>query len=722
MSHVRVVFLWHMHQPSYRDPLDGTVVLPWVRLHALKDYLGMVQILGDTPGVHVTFNLVPSLLDQIAAYVRGDAREPLQSASLKPASELDEAERVLALRGMFMAHRRNLIGRFPRFVELVEQRGSRTDDVSLRAAAGHFSTQDFLDLQVVSRLAWFDLGWQETDPVVRELVAKGRGFDEQDKRRLAERERALLAAVIPAYREAAGRGQIELATSPYYHPILPLLCDTDAHHEAHPGARLPRRFRHPEDAADQIRRAIARHAACFGRAPDGMWPSEGSVSEEAVLEMARAGIRWTASDEGVLERSVNRPLHRDSHGTAYPLEVLYRPWVRSTSAGEVRILFRDRALSDLIGFSYSGMAPERAADDLLDRFRRVGEKWRAHGIAGAPVIPVILDGENAWEYFRDGGRVFLKAVYRGIEADPGLEAVTVSEALRACQAHEIPRVFAGSWIHADFSVWIGHADDRRAWDLLGDARDALAASEGRASPEALERAWGAFRVACGSDWCWWYGEDHNSDNDLEFDRLFRRNLRAVFEALALPVPEVLGETLITTRRFESRHSRPTGAVLPVLDGEITTPDEWVAAGVHRVSLGAMRQGSGTLKEIRFGVGGERLHVLVESSLPARELLATGELALSFPGPTTLRYRVHPRDGGVEVRREERMAMGWIPSSSAARAAVASVLEIAIPLGELRPGPDRTVEFRVLLVRAGVEVERHPDVGPIGIDLEEVSRD
>jgi alpha-amylase/alpha-mannosidase (GH57 family) len=718
---IRVTFLWHMHQPSYRDPLDGTVILPWVRLHALKDYLGMVRLVEEFPEVHVTFNIVPSLLDQLEAYVRGEAQEALLRVTLEPAEQLDEAARVAALRGLLMAHRENLIGRFPRLVELLERRGKPTDEASLRAAAGRFSVQDFRDLQVLGLLAWFDRDWQGRDPVLRELIERGRQFGEADKARLAERQAALLAEIVPAYRRAAERGQVELTTSPYYHPILPLLCDTEAHHEASPGAPLPRRYRHPEDAQDQIRRAADRHASVFGRPPSGLWPPEGSVSEEAVLEMARAGIGWTASDEGVLERSVGRPLHRDSRGTAYPLELLYRPWVRRTAAGDVKLVFRDRALSDLIGFSYAGMEPERAAADLLERFHRVGERWTAQGLAGEPVVTVILDGENCWEYYRDGGRVFLRALYAGIQSDPALAAVTIGEALSTSPVSELPRVFAGSWIRADFSVWIGHADDRRAWELLGEARDALEGARGHLPDEVVESAWEAFRAACGSDWCWWYGEEHSSENDLEFDRLYRRHLQFVYDRLGIPLPEAVTRTLITTRRIEARHSRPTGGISPVLDGEATTPGEWVAAGVYRVSLGAMHWGSRLVQEVRFGVGDDRLYVLVQTQGPARGRLQRLGLALSFPGPTTLRYRLGA-PGGTALAREERTALGWVPTATRARAAAGSVLEVEIPLSELRPGPGRTLEFRVLVLEGGVELERHPDAVPLQLHLEEVTRD
>ncbi len=721
----RLAILWHMHQPSYKDPLDGTYVLPWVRLHALKDYWGMVAILSETPAVHVTFNLVPSLLDQLEEYASGTAREAELRLGLAPAEGLHESEKVYLLRASFMAHPENLIGRFPRFAELHERRGPEHDEASLHAVAHRFTPAEMRDLQVLAKLAWMDLEWCRDDPTLRALVEKGRDYTEEDKRALADRERALLAAIIPAYRRAADEGRIELSASPYYHPILPLLCDSDAHREAHPGASVPRRFRHPEDAADQIQRALARHAQVFGRPPAGMWPSEGSVSEEAVTEMARAGLRWTASDEGVLERTLQRPLHRDSRGTAHPVDVLYRPWIRRTPAGEIAMLFRDRTLSDLIGFSYSGSDPEHAAHDLLDRVRQVGEAWARAGLAGDPVVPVILDGENAWEHFPDGGRLFLRRLYQGLQADPEVQAVTVSEAIAAGERGELPRVFAGSWIHADFHVWIGHADDRRAWDLLGAAREALSAAEaeGRVSAEALERAREAFRVASGSDWCWWYGDDHSSENDFEFDRLFRRHLRAVYEALGRPAPEALSETIITTRHLEVRQSRPAGEVTPVLDGEITSPDEWEGAGVHRVPLtGAMHRGTQVVRAVRFGTGGRRLHVMVEPSTGAlRDLLARVELMVSFPGPEALRYRVRGEDGRAVLTREAWTEMGWVVAPSRAQVEVATVLELSIPVRELHPGPGQTVEFRVLVVQGRTELERHPEAGPIELGLEEVAR-
>jgi alpha-amylase/alpha-mannosidase (GH57 family) len=723
---VRVALLWHMHQPSYRDPMDGSLVLPWVRLHALKDYWGMVELLREFPQVHLTLNLVPSLVDQIAAYASGEAHEPLQRLSMKPADELTADERVTALQAFFMAHERNVIGRFPRYSQLLEQRGASREETALRAAAVRFSHQDLLDLQLLSKLAWFDYDLCEKDPLLRHLIVKGAHFSEEDKLRLAEREQALIAAVLPAYRRAAESGQVELSTSPYYHPILPLLCDTETHHEACPGAPLPHRFKHPEDAADQIHRAVARHTAVFGIPPQGLWPSEGAVSDEVATIVARAGLRWMASDEGVLERSAGRPLHRDSRGTVHPLDLLYRPWVRNTSAGPLSILFRDRALSDLIGFSYSSLEPQAAAHDLLERLRRIGESWERHGLSGDPVVPIILDGENAWEYFREGGRVFLRALYAGLASDTStLRATTMTEALDGAEAAVLPRVFAGSWIHADFNVWIGHADDRRAWDQLSYARDALDAAVGRVPDDAIERAREIFRAACGSDWCWWYGEDHTSETDIQFDLLYRRHLRAIYGTLGLPAPDALDEPLITTRSISVRHSRPTGTLAPVLDGCFTSPAEWIGAGVYRASAfggGTMQRGVENIRVVRFGTGDDHLQLLVETTGPALALLAQAEIQVSFPGPTTSRYSVRAASGAVSLERSEKTSLGWVPAKTNARAAARTVLELSVPLSELRPGPGRELAFRLALVSQGVEIERHPDIAPIRFDIEEVARD
>ena len=712
-ARVRVALVWHMHQPSYRDPVHGAYVLPWVRLHALRDYLGMVRLLDATPGVHATFNLVPSLLDQVETYARDEALEGELRVGLVPAAHLTPDERVFALRTLFLMSE-PLLAPWPRLRELRDRRGARASEPELHRAAAAFTDQDFRDLQVLSKLAWFDLDWLAHDPVVRALAEKGQGYDEDDKRRLRGRELALLREILPAYRDAAERGRIEIATSPYYHPILPLLADSDAHREAHPHAPLPRRFRHPDDALDQITRARARHAEVFGRRPDGLWPSEGSVSDEVVDLAARAGVRWLASDEGVLERSLGVPLERHAEGGLGRPDLLYVPWVRRTAAGDVRLLFRDRTLSDLIGFVYSKWRPEDAAADMLERLRAVGKRWTAARLPGVPLVPIILDGENAWEHFADGGRVFLAALYRGLQEDPALEPVTVAEALARTPARELPRVFAGSWIDADFSVWIGHADDRRAWDALGDARDALASPPEGLPAGELARAWEAYRAAAGSDWCWWYGDDRSSANDADFDRLFRRQLEVVYRCLGREPPPDLQRTFITTHAFRVLDHGPSGPVTPTVDGRIAPGHEWAQAGAYRApQAGSMARGGAGIRALRFGVGADGLCLLVETAGPARELLRSAEIRVDLGAPRTLRYRLTQADAETRVQRERELE-GWRAEPTAARAVADEVLEVAIPWSEVAAGTG-PVAFAVSVWQSGAELERHPDGARIEVE-------
>jgi alpha-amylase/alpha-mannosidase (GH57 family) len=386
----RVALLWHMHQPSYEDAVTGEHILPWVRLHALKDYYGMVAMLREFPGVRMTFNLVPSLLVQLEAFAEDRARDRFLESSVKPAADLEAGEVEFVLANFFHAHRRFMIDAYPRYGELLARR-----DAALR-----FSVEDLRDLQVWHKLAWVDPLYLDGDARVRALVDKGRDFSEDDKVILREVELELLNRIIPEYRAAAERGQIELSASPFYHPILPLLCDSDVYLRTHPGARRPRQpFRRPEDAAAHLERASACHTRLFGKAPVGLWPSEGSVSDAIVPLVAAAGYRWMATDELILARTLEMSLTRDSHGRVEQPEQLYAPYNLRAGGAEVGCLFRDHALSDLIGFTYSGWPAHAAAEDFVARLADAGRRYGERTGGEDAVVTIILDGENAWEHF-----------------------------------------------------------------------------------------------------------------------------------------------------------------------------------------------------------------------------------------------------------------------------------------------------------------------------------
>ena len=358
-----------MHQPYYKDLVTGEYRLPWVRLHALKDYYGMVKLLDEFPAMRQTFNLVPSLIEQLQDYVAGAARDPFLDAASRPAQEMGLKEKLFVLRYLFQANVDNMIGRYPRYRELWSEFRTRPEDAS--AAAQRLRDTDITDLQVLSQIAWMDEFFLD-DPDIHGLIDKGRNYSLQDQQLVMARQREFLARVLPAYAEAGKRGAIEISTSPFYHPILPLLCDTDIGAVSHGGLPLPsHRFHHPEDARQQIERGLKLHEQVFGMRPRGMWPSEGSVSDQVLGIADEVGLNWVATDEGVLGRSVGATFRRDGKGNldAAGADQLYRVYRWRQNSAAMNVVFRDHSLSDLIGFVYSGVPAKDAAQDFIRRVK-----------------------------------------------------------------------------------------------------------------------------------------------------------------------------------------------------------------------------------------------------------------------------------------------------------------------------------------------------------------
>jgi alpha-amylase/alpha-mannosidase (GH57 family) len=736
----RVAILWHMHQPYYQDLVTREHILPWVRLHALKDYFGMVALLREFPDVRLTFNLVPSLLVQLEAFAADRAHDRYLDIGTKPAEALTPDEASFMDRNFFHAHPDRMIAVYPRYAQLLAMRG--------RAPGGTpaYSRQELRDLQVWQKLAWIDPLFLDRDPRVRALIDKGRQFSEDDKAVLRTVELELLNAVIPEYRDAARRGQIELSTSPFYHPILPLLCDTNVYREQHPASAMPRRrFAHPEDALEQLTRAVQYHELLFGAKPAGVWPSEGSVSNAMVPLVARAGFSWMATDEQILARTLGVAFTRDAAGYLDQPEQLYRPYEISVAGARTAAMFRDHTLSDLIGFVYANWNADAAADDFVGRLVEAGRRYarqRRSGDPAEPVIPIVLDGENAWEHFEGGGRPFLRALYARLSRHPELRTVTMGEACGDATA-SLNGVAAGSWIDADFYIWIGHADDHRAWSQLADARDALGEALGANAPaapdaQAVARAHEELLIAEGSDWFWWYGDDHSSEHDAEFDDLFRRHLRNVYGLLQRPVPDDLYVTNISVGSRPDEAVPPTGFLRPVIDGVNTSYFEWLSAGVldvRRVSgtMHAVERQGPVLARIAFGCDRERLYARLDGREPAADLLAKGfEFSLKFTEPAGVRISSRlASDGRVAVSRWEHIGSPpqWAergPGGAAVGARL--ILEVGVPLAELgvtSKGPDaggddrdddgrgRLGFFVAVYDGNGVEIERH---GPIELPV------
>jgi alpha-amylase/alpha-mannosidase (GH57 family) len=581
-------FLWHMHQPFYKDLWTGHYKLPWTRLHALKDYAGMVRVLDPFPTVHQTFNLVPSMLTQIEDYATGKASDPFFDCAIIPAEDLTDAQRLFVMRYFFQANIDHMVRRHPRYGELYDRRFEK------------FGMQELRDLQIFSQLVWFDEDQAAQDEELQGLMRKGRDFSLADQEMLTRKQRESLVDVLPVYRDYAARKQIEISTTPFYHPILPLLCDSDMGAVSSPGMTLPERFSYPKDARVQLERASSYMRRTLGVNPVGLWPSEGSISDEVLALAADCGFQWAASDNGVLSRTLQ---------TDAGCELTYQAYEWNRDDRAMKLLFRDHYLSDLIGFEYSRMDPSAAADHFLDRIR--------HNAGGREaLVPIVLDGENAWEWYYQQGRPFLRELYKRIADAPDLEAVTVSEALEKFEPHKLGHVFPGSWINANFNIWIGAEEDNRAWTYLLAARRAYDAHSTEVSEAARQLAFEEILIAEGSDWCWWYGPEHGSDNREEFDQIYRDHLSNVYRALNLEVPEVLQHPILHHQPMEGDlHERPSNEIDVILDGEVTSAFEWMGAGRFRPDSrsGAMHGGAPPAREMFYGFRGGCVFVRLDGA-------------------------------------------------------------------------------------------------------------
>ena len=700
---IHVAFVWHMHKPYYRSARTGAFQMPWARLHALKDYLDMVEVLADYPTIHQTFNLVPSLVEQLEDYASGGVTDVYWEHAITPAAELLPSERAFIVERMCERADHPRAKSHPRYLQLAQKRESEACR-GWDTCGGLFSVDELRDLQIWFDLAWFDPTLLEA-PALAALVERGRDYREEDKLVLAQVQRDMLARVIPAYKDAAGRGQIELSTSPYFHPILPLLANSDAARVGAGDTVLPhRRFAHPEDAWEQVDTGAAKHERVFGARPRGMWCSEQAVGEDVLPLLMRAGIEWTISDQTVLSRSLSGSAPAGSAaggaaGEAGPASRSpYMPYLLRRQEGDMAIIFRDHTLSDLVGFGYQSWDSREAAHDLLGRIRAIGAE-------GAPLVTIALDGENAWEYYPHDGRDFLRHLYEGLAADPAIRCVTVSEHLERHPATErLDWLHTGSWIGGDLRTWSGDPGHNAAWDLLHDARD-LAASrryaagggdrvggvEGPADADrqaggapadadplgAAEAAWRHILVAEGSDWFWWFGEHHHTELDYIWDLEFRQHLQEVYRCLGDPVPVRLYLPVLTAAPA-TRPALPMGTIEPVIDGRLRNDDGWDAAGLLPPDhASTMQRADGTrIVEARFGWGAEHLYLL----LIPRDVTDLEGLELEL--------RVTPAGGEDESSFQMALAEGGQIEVSCsqcghlagtARGAWGDVVEIALPM-------------------------------------------
>lgn len=738
-----VAFIWHQHQPLYKSRLENKYRLPWVRLHGTKDYLDLVLLLERYPKLHQTVNLVPSLLLQLEDYAAGRAFDPYLSIALTAAETLNREQRLFAIDHFFDAHHRTLIDPHPRYAELYQQHQEKGQEWCLE----HWQPQDYSDLMAWHNLAWIDPLFRQ-DPEIAAWLDQGKGFTLSDRQRIYSKQQAIISRIIPQHRQMQERGQLEITTTPYTHPILPLLTDTDAGRVAIPKMKLPRfRFQWAEDIPRHLSKAKQVYRERFGCEPRGLWPSEQSVSPAILPDIAAQGFQWLCSDEAVLGWTLQHFFHRDGVGTVQEPELLYRPYRLETPEGDLAIVFRDHRLSDLIGFSYSAMESRRAATDLVGQLEAISRtlKSRQSHPGGTALdcpwlVTIALDGENCWEFYELDGKPFLENLYQILSEHPTIKLVTVSEFLdQFPPTVTLPadQIHSGSWVDGSFSTWIGDPAKNRAWDLLTQARQTLARH-----PEATEDnnpdAWEALYAAEGSDWFWWFGAGHSSNQDAVFDQLFREHLAALYQALNEPIPPELSQP-IELHPADGDH-RPLSFIHPVIDGQGDEQD-WNQAG--QIEIGGARgtmHRSSPIQRLWYGV--DHLNFYLRVDFKAGAKLGTDfppELHLlwfypdhpmpvsaapiaELPDKAPVNYLFHHHLGINLLTQsywfqEAGDFYQWHSRLSRAQIAIDACLELAVPWADLQlVEPDWSLRLLVVLADEGRYVDYLPDQALIPVDI------
>ena len=575
---------WHQHQPLYYQDADGVYTRPWVRVHATKDYLDMAQKVAAYEDVHVTFNITPTLIRQLNE-IAGGAKDIYWVLAEKPVSELTDEEKCFILERFFDANWENVIPNYPRYQELLELRGG-TDEAAIEAAMLTFTDQDYLDLQVWFNLAWFDPAFLAEEPLLS-LVDQGEGFTDADKEILFTEVLDVVREVIPYMERLQKKGQIEVTTTPYAHPILPLIYENQLALVGDPSAIMPDiEFAYPQDAEEHLAASVEIYEENFGKDVRGLWPGEGAVADEIVPLVAEAGFTFMQTGEPVLAKSLGiDSFTRDSQGFVQEADDLYRPYYVTDEEGDqVAVFFRDGTLSDNIGFVYAGISGEAGAADLVEHLEAIHADFIANEAEGPHIVSIILDGENAWENYPNDGNDFLNALYQKLSESEVLQTVTPSEYLAMFpEQRALDGLYPSAWFSANYATWIGETEEAIAWDYLAQVREDLAAyetGEKSAEPDDLAQAFDFMYLAEGSDWFWWYGDDQDSGQDSYFDEGFRALLAGVYDSLGEEVPQFVQAPIIQAAPITPTTAF-SGISSPTVDG--VADDAWNPAAFYDIS-------------------------------------------------------------------------------------------------------------------------------------------
>ena len=601
-----IAFVWHFHQPNYQTQPNGIRLMPWARLHAIKDYLDMVLILDKFPNIKLNFSLVPALIDAIEDYGNNEGHDIHSKLTVTDENELTDDDKLYILNYFFDANYENLISKNPRYNELYIKRYNK-DEVGIN----DFSNQDYADIMMLFNLVWFDPIWKNVYPQLTKFEEKGRNYTLEDRQQLIELNREIIRQIIPTFKKYQDEGKIEILTSPYNHPILPILINPN-------DLKVPS-FKHPLpdckvaltiDAKEQVKIALDKMEQTFGKRPQGMWPSEHCISQKTLDILANLGVKWAITDESVLSNSIKKEFVRDFRGCYEdPYDVCSLYLYKTKREKEINIVFRDSVLPNLIGFEYSHHDSVLCANDLFDRIKTVQDKLKVSPDK-KHILTIAMDGENNWDSYPQDGAIFLERLYSLINNDKSISTVLISNYVEKNKKTEKPlkKVTAGSWANQEFQLWIAEPTKNLAWQYLVQTRDDLTKAEksGRLSKEQIKYAKSELYIAEGSDWFWWYGEPNNSGQDHIFDFLFREHLKNVYAIIERPIPDYLDMPLISFMGKPSRN--PRREITPLINGIIKDNDEWMSAGCIEIPAGPVLQENKLMNRIYFGTDKENLYI------------------------------------------------------------------------------------------------------------------
>ena len=592
-----IAFYWHMHQPVYQLSPEGDYLMPWVRLHAVKDYLDMLLIGKKFKNLKLNFNLVPVLLDALIDYGENEMHDIHSRLTITDIDDLTDDDKKFIINNFFDANYHSMIlpnQEYERLLQKYQAGDENNIDI--------FSPQEYSDLMALFNLAWIDPSFKNMYPEIKALIKKGKNYSLSDRIKIIEIHRDIIRKIIPSYKKFADEGKIEITTSPYYHPILPIMLDLKEIRKTS-STTFPHNLKMELDAKMQTEMALDRVQELFGKRPKGIWPSEHCISPKELDLFKSLGVEWTISDEGILSNSINFEFIRDFRGY---LEDPYHLLKSYKYKNGLNIIFRDSVLPNLIGFEYPNHDPENAANDLYDRIKSAQSK-----LLSSPdehhLLTIAMDGENCWENYTHDGSTFLETIYGLIENDPTLETVLISDYIAKDTPKPLNKISSGSWVNRNFKLWIDEPLKNLAWTYLKQVRDDFSnyVKKNPINPN-IEAARKELFICEGSDWFWWYGEPNNSGRDNIFDYIFREHLKNIYFYLDLEPPEYLDTPLLSAISKPSRY--PKGEFTPVIDGKEKDDESWLNAGCINIPDGPVLKENKFYDKICFGYDKDNLYL------------------------------------------------------------------------------------------------------------------